>query len=383
MQRILICEPQCRGSEHADFNAALLRTIELAFPGARVWFAAEPDHLRWVRSRVQGDDDAFGWLEYEIPPRAATWLGRNGPRGLRAAHRFWSKVRALAETRQADLLVLASITAPGLTAWKASLRDDDPPTLIIPHGILASLDGVGALDRARAMLLRGLFRWRASAPVRYVALGGSIHAALIGIDPRVAEAFSTLDIPNLWTTDAPAAGGAPSTASFGYFGVAAKGYAAFERLAEGVRREHPATEFRLIGFHDEPLAAAEYARRASTITHAVWTGEPEHYRLTASASYIDAIAFGKPVIAMRNAYVEHYFSQLGDIGYLCDSEAAMLETLAAIASEFPGERYRVQCVNLARARSRFAPAMLAAEFRRIAARAELAAEGRPPRQAAS
>ena len=381
MQRILICEPQCRGSEHADFNAALLRTVELAFPGARIWFAAEADHLRWVRSRVDGGGDAFGWLENEIPPHAATWVGRNGPRGLRAAHRFWSRVRALADANHADLLVLASITAPGLTAWKATLRADDPPTLIIPHGILASLDGVGALDRARAVLLRALFRWRASSAVRYVALGGSIHAALLGIDPHVAAVFSTLDLPNLWTADPPLDAGAPATASFGYFGVAAKGYAAFERLAEGVRRMYPGTEFRLIGFHDEPLAAAEYARRASTITHAVWTGEPEHYRLTASASYIDAIAFGKPVVAMRNAYVEHYFSQLGDIGYLCDSEEAMLETLAAIAREFPRERYRLQCANLARARSRFAPAMLAGEFRRIASEAGQAADGRRSRAA--
>ncbi len=113
LQRILICEPQCRGSEHADFNAALLRTVELAFPGARVWFAAEPEHLRWVRSRLSGGRHAVGWVESAIPPQRATWLGRNGPRGLRAAHRFWSAIRALAAANDADLLVLASITPPG------------------------------------------------------------------------------------------------------------------------------------------------------------------------------------------------------------------------------------------------------------------------------
>jgi hypothetical protein len=356
----------------------------LAFPQARVWFAAEPEHLRWVRSRLQGREGTVDWLEIEIPPRRGTWWGRNGPRGLRAARRFWSHIRTLAASDEADLLVLASITAPGLMAWKASLRRDDPPTIIIPHGILALLDGVGTLDRSRAALLRLLFRWRAPATLRYVALGGSIHAALREIDPDAAERFSTLEIPNLWTAEPPPGAELPTAASFGYFGVTAKGFAGFERLAERIRETHPQAVFRLIGFHNAtgpaaqepaasaaasaPLTAAEYARRAASITHAVWTGEPEHYRLTASASYIDAIAFGKPVVAMRNAFVEHYFSQLGDIGYLCDSEGAMLETLAAIACEFPRERYRRQCANLAPARSRFAPETLAGEFRRMVAK---------------
>jgi glycosyltransferase involved in cell wall biosynthesis len=365
LQRIFICEPQCRGSEHADFNAALLRTVELAFPQARVWFAAEADHLRWVRSRRSDGEGSVGWLEIEVPPPRGTWLGRNGPRGLRAAGRFWSAVRALAQDADADLLVLASITPPGLMAWKATSRSDHPPAVIIPHGMLASVEGVGLRDRSRAALLRLVFRWRAPGSLRYVALGGSIHAALREIDPRMAAGFSTLEIPNLWTADPPAEAEAPLAASFGYFGVAARRFVAFERLAARVRETHPDVEFRLIGFQDEPLTSAEYARRAGSITHAVWTGEPEHYRLTASASYIDAIAFGKPVVAMRNAFVEHYFSQLGDIGYLCDSEAAMLETLAALAHDFPRERYRAQCANLARARSRFAPDTLAGPFRRI------------------
>lgn len=280
---------------------------------------------------------------------------------------------------------MASITAPGLMAWKASLPPGDLPTIIIPHGILALLDGVGPLDRSRAALLRMLFRWRAPETLRYVALGGSIHAALHEIDPDVADRFSTLEIPNLWTAEPAPEVEAPTVASFGYFGVAAKGFATFERLAERIRETHPHAVFRLIGFDNAirpaapelvasfaasaPLTAAEYARRAASITHAVWTGVPEVYRLTASASYIDAVAFGKPVVAMRNAFVEHYFSQLGDIGYLCNSEASMLEALAAIAREFPRERYRRQCANLADARLRFAPETLAADFRRIVAEA--------------
>ena len=349
--------------------------MQLAFPEARVWFTAEPEHVRWVRSRLPDANGGVGWMEDDIPPRRGTWLGRNGPPGLGAARQYWSRIRAMAASREADLLVLASITPPGLVAWKASLRRDDPPTLIIPHGMLAPLDGVGARDRLRAAMLRLVFRWKAPRSLRYVALGESIHAALRTIDARMAEQFSTLEVPNLWTADPLPDAGTPAAASFGYFGVAAKGFAAFERLAARIHQTHPQTEFRVIGSHNgsAPLTAAEYARHAAGITHAVWTGEPEHYRLTASASYIDAIAFQKPVVAMRSGFVEHYFSELGDIGYLCDSEAAMLDAVAAIAADFPHERYGRQRANLAAARGRFAPERLAGGFRRIALLAREAA----------
>jgi hypothetical protein len=358
----------------------LLRTVQLAFPQARVSFAAEPEHLRWVRSRLGGGEGAVDWRENEIPPTPDTWLGRNGPRGLVAARLFTSRIRTLAARAEAELVVLASITAPGLMAWKGSLRIGDPPTIIVPHGILALLDGIGALGRPRAALLRLLFRWRAPETLRYVALGGSIHAALREIDPGVADRFSTLEVPNLWAAAPLPEAGAPAAASFGYFGVTAKGYAAFERLAVRIREALPQVVFRHIGFDNAigvvsaPLTAEEYARRAASITHAVWTGEPGQYRLTASASYVDAIAFGKPVVAMRNAFVEHYFTQLGDVGYLCDSEGAMAETLAALARELPRERYRRQCATLAQARSRFAPEAVAGDFRRIAAQARSATD---------
>ena len=49
---IVVCEPQCFDFEHAEFNAALLAAVTLAFPDARVLFVAEPAHLEWVRSAL-------------------------------------------------------------------------------------------------------------------------------------------------------------------------------------------------------------------------------------------------------------------------------------------------------------------------------------------
>ena len=57
-------------------------------------------------------------------------------------------------------------------------------------------------------------------------------------------------------------------------------------------------------------------------------------RLVASATFLDALSYVKPGIYLRNPYVEYYFEQMGDIGYLCDSYEEMREVVLAILS-FP------------------------------------------------
>jgi len=42
---IIICEPQCIGFEHAEFNAALLSVIKHAFPDEEIMFVAEKEHI--------------------------------------------------------------------------------------------------------------------------------------------------------------------------------------------------------------------------------------------------------------------------------------------------------------------------------------------------
>jgi glycosyltransferase involved in cell wall biosynthesis len=381
---VLVCEPQCIGFEHAEFNAALLRTAELAFPASRILFAGESDHVSRVRSRLEEAGTArMEWVEIDVPRRYRSPWKRYGRPRLTEEGLWCAQVRGLAQSRAAGLVMLASVGPAGLLSWKSSASSSDPRTLAFLHGVVASAYCEQGLRRVKASALRAIFRFRAPEGFRYVALGESILAALRALDPRLAERFTAIEIPSLWAAEplSTPAEGEPAL-RFGYFGVSEKGFDTFAHVAARVRARHENARFSLVGFLNDrqpvgrwsdvvdglaeaPLTTGEYARRARNVTYALWTARPRQYRLTASASFVDAIAFGKPSIVLRNPFVEHYFDRLGDIGYLCDSVEEMVEIVESILRAFPEDRYRRQCRNLELGRRRFAPAAVAGRLAEI------------------
>jgi hypothetical protein len=120
----------------------------------------------------------------------------------------------------------------------------------------------------------------------------------------------------------------------------------------------------LEGVAYSPLGDDEYAARVSSLTYVVGLGDPRVYQLAISASFLDSLAFIKPGIYLRTPFLEHCFAQMGDLGYLCDDYEQVLEVAAAIARDFPTERYCQQCGNIAQARTQFEPAAVAKELRR-------------------
>ena len=388
MDTVLVCEPQCIGFEHAEFNAALLRTAELAFPASRIVFAGERDHVSRVRSRLEKEDAGgptrIEWAEIDLPGRYRSPLKRYGYSRLREERHWCAQVRSLAHSRRVGLVVLASVTPSGLLTWKVSASDRDPRTLAFMHGVMARAYEEEGLRRLKASALRAILHVRAPEGFRYVVLGESILGAVRDLDPALAERFTALEIPSLWAAErstSPAE--REAVTRFGYFGVSEKGFDTFAQVAARVRVRRHDVLFSLVGFLNDgerigrwsdvveglaaaPLPTDEYARRARTVTYALWTARPRLYRLTASASFVDAVAFGKPAIVLRNPFVEYYFEQLGDIGYLCHSVDEMVDTIMSILREFPEVRYRQQCRNLELGRRRFAPATVAGRLAAIA-----------------
>jgi hypothetical protein len=86
------------------------------------------------------------------------------------------------------------------------------------------------------------------------------------------------------------------------------------------------------------------------VDYAVFFYPADSYRLTASGAFFDALAFAKPLIAIRNPFFEHYFSRFGDIGYLCDDYAEVKKMVSDILMHGSGGRYERQIKNLLRCR---------------------------------
>ncbi len=66
------------------------------------------------------------------------------------------------------------------------------------------------------------------------------------------------------------------------------------------------------------------------------------YQFIASGVFFDAVAFEKPIIALRNSFFEHYFKRFGDIGFLCHS----VDEMVSVLRNFDSQRYQNQVNNI-------------------------------------
>lgn len=381
---IILFEPYCWGIEHASFNAAFARTIALAYPDRRVIFCGEDEHVENVQTiltRREQNSSNLSCIKLRI-------YRRNAPKWQRWRNEFFlmSSIRRIAEDNGGKLLVLCSLTGFGLFALNMSMwfSSFSLSVIAVPHSILANLEVPSSImpwNIGRALSMN--FRHK----VKFIALSESIYENVMRSSLVQQSYWAVLDLPYIFDMMIGKKSATMDSAdkiSLGFFGAAnsGKGFDLFCRLADRIGPEYPNCEFTLIGFYygwnttisgshyvkgvsGIPLSPDEFERRAIDITYSVWLANPEHYLLTASATFLDSLAYLKPGIYLRNAYVENYFDRMGDIGYLCDSYDDVAETVDSILRNFPKERYKQQVENILRGRHIFSPVFLAPKFRQI------------------
>jgi len=222
--------------------------------------------------------------------------------------------------------------------------------------------------------------------LRLIVLGDSILSNVKKMLPRHISQWQSLDLGYLWPSQGSEALCHPlpidSPVCFGFLGISSKGFDVFCQLAQDIAPRPGNAAFIMVGFYngpaqkkpicryvpqipDKPLSRKEFEDRLNRLSYVVWTAEPDHYRLSASATFLDALAFLKPGIYQRNDYIEYYFDRMGDIGYLCDSYEEMVAVIKAIILEFPIIRYQRQIENIRKGRIMFEPGTLAPRLRAI------------------
>lgn len=405
-EMIALCEPQCWGFEHAPFNAALLETVRLAEPIARLVFMGEGTHLSSVRAEMASnglgrETERIEWQQILIPPRE---LG--GRPRLLAERACCAQVLKSASEAGARHLIFCSLTAEGLLWLKAMLLTRRQPFAVLAtlHGILATIDETQPRSLRRWMTsLRQVLRLPHPRQLTYLAMAPPIRANLLEILPRAAPFFRAIDHPYFMAA-ADTGSVHHQPLRFGFLGVARvdeKRFDTFVRLAQEVARTPSLSEsqFDLVGFlgddarsmdgvagvirnaSSRPISSDEYAARARQVTYAIGMADPRHYRLVPSASFLDALRYGKPGIYLRNCYLEHYFHKIGDVGYLCDSYEEARDVVFSILRQFPESRYLRQCENIRRGRSLFEPDSVAGRLSDILAEAERTVRAGHPRPA--
>jgi glycosyltransferase involved in cell wall biosynthesis len=96
---------------------------------------------------------------------------------------------------------------------------------------------------------------------------------------------------------------------------------------------------------------------------------PQFYELSACGSLLDAIAWGKPIIARNIPIFSNLFRKYGDIGYLFNDEIELREIIRNIVEKHDDLHYKSQIDNIKQLREDRSAVALAKIYRQICAKA--------------
>ena len=380
---IVICEPICHGLEHVPVNAAVLRIVRIAFPEHRITVIADREHLNGLRDALRGAElGGIEWRAVELPPRGA---------------RFWQRIRqecklmrmlahVLTDARGRWLLLLNAFdsTLVALFACRVLPMRRFPVQAIL-HGTLNELVGWRPKNpAARAVDLRSSMQLAASPKLQYLVLEETIKAQVLDLLPRLAGRLEALPHP------VPVGEGdddvqvPPLPLRVGFLGLAteSKGFKIFLDIAHSVKAAYPGrVEFHAVGRRplddggtdcsilDTPpsegrLPRSEYVRLLKNLHFVCLPFQGAHYQLSASGALLDAVAWGKPIIAFRTPLLDQWF-KTSDIGYLCGHTGAMISRLGRLVEGFDPGTYVAQARALREIRRSRLPDALAPIYRRL------------------
>lgn len=360
--KITLLEPQCTGLQHVPFNAALLRTVFLAMPGARLAFLGEEAHVASVR-RALGDSSRVQDISWQT-----AFGGIVRGESIGGIPRLWSAAFRLCQycrREKTDVLVLCS-ASPALLAAIAAMRPRPTAVLVVLHACLAQLRFHPVPQCLRNPLsIHAVARIPMPSGVRVLVLGQPILDNLRAMG-LASSRWESIDHPCLGMRDEPIAL-PPPPVRFGYLAGFERGDSRTREMLERVKGA-TGCGINWIGRESassEALQAEEYQRRLRESHYAVWLGDASSARLRASATFLDAMGMGRPLIYLKNDFIDYYNSHRGPFGFPVSSAVELESQLVQLARAPLDDHYkRLAQAALAVSRT-FSPETIAPVLRPI------------------
>jgi glycosyltransferase involved in cell wall biosynthesis len=387
---ILIFEMSWTGTTHAASNSSTVQIVARAFPDQEVRVHADPTHLR----ELQGDPALTAHPNVTFVPIAISPLFPGSP-----ANVAWGRFRQEFQTVRDALLAMprgepclvflmsTTATGPFAASWAVRMSGRRAAVQVGYHGNLN--DATSWRPRhpiRRAFDTRSALTARYPAPVRFLVLEEGIRVALQRLFPRAAARTDVLPLP---VNTAELVGQAsvelsgPIRIGFVGLGTAAKGMDVFLEIARRARgRWGDRVEFVHIGRagRDTDLSAYEalahppalehlpredFRARMSGLHYVFLPFRRGYYDLSASGALLDAVTWLKPVITSRVPLTEQFFTDYGEIGFLCEDEAALEATVDAVVAAPDPTSYRMQVEGMRRAAAAREVATLALRYQEV------------------
>jgi hypothetical protein len=375
---IIICEPQCIGYEHSEFNAAFIKVIEKAF-NEEILFIGEKEHLKTVKN-VIGPDNQIDYKEIEVPPTEQLVRKRTFFKEFKIVKNVFSGANKL----KCNRIIFSSITSQILASIKILLRIyKNIEILVIPHNMLEYiLEQPPLIDSI--FWIRYWLKFFNTPRLNYILLGKTVEDALVKELPEIQRYIHYIDMPTIFKKYETEKFLDLEKPKFGFLGVGhyKKGFEDFIKLSKDINIQYKnKADFILVGhvyndyiqINDDsisiiskgPLTQEDYNKYLSELNYVLYLHKPDVYLFTASAVLFDPISYLKPIIAIKSPFVQYYFNLMGDIGYLCENMGEVKDVIIDLIKKPDTKRYKRQQLNLLKGREKIGIEKMADKIRCI------------------
>lgn len=359
------------GHNHVMFNAAMTAIIAGIFRDTENLFIAERKHSELVKeiNKSIGNLSYRSFDEAPLPEssikKIIPWIKKKTG-DLLFIKRFYKQLNI----NEPTVVFFTCLSASSLLYASYKSRQKNVNAIFILHGEVEFMfkTDIRLADRIKGMLYRATLR-NIDRSARCIVLADMIKTKLCEKGLIQASNVIAIEHPIIKKEISYTSLGAGPVV-FGHIGIAMekKNSAAFFALASSLEEEIQKgnTAFHLIGKAEPSMVAAfnknvlvlsannksiaqnDYQRFIEETDYAVFTFDNRNYVFRVSGSLMDAIFYRRPIIALRQDYINYLFETGGNIGFLCNDMTEMQDIMRRLIKREDAliSQYALQQENL-------------------------------------
>jgi len=366
-KEIFIVDKLVIGNNHIVFNSGFISVISEIYPEYNIRFYSEYKHAKALKDKLKNLENLTIEIYYERPlpiglKKIIPWFKK------KIKDIFFIKFFYKENFIKAKMFIFTTLSVTSI--YYANIyarRIKNIPVYIVLHGEIEFLfrKHIRFLDKLKKIIYLKFIK-NLSENVNIIVLSEVVKNELMkNFSIPSYKIIQILHPINYIQNDLITLG---NKIILGHIGTAMKKKSSdlFFELASKLKQENLNLNFLQIGkidsnllskvtpevdlvFHkNKSLSQDIYESTIKTINYAIFTFDDENYVYRDSGAVMDAIAFAKPIIALRQNYFVNLFKLGGDIGFLCNDIYEMELLIKKIAKHENDiiSRYSIQYMNM-------------------------------------
>jgi len=365
------------GYNHVMFNSAISKIVAQIYKDQQVVFTGESSHTKEVALRNPALPNLHykSYVELPLPQsnlrKLLPWFQKKR-RDLLFINRFYTETRT-----DATAVFFTCLSAVALAYAGRRFRNSKADVFFILHGEVEFMfkKELRKADKIKGLLYKMMLQ-NMQGNERCIVLSGIVRDRLQKEGIVAAERIVTIEHP---IVDKVGSFGAlnGNITIFAHIGSAMskKRSDIFVKLADSFEEAIALgrTAFHMIGKLDpeylhinlsnvkvvseqnRSLSQQDYERYIHQADYAIFTFDKDNYVYRVSGALMDAILYRKPLVALKQDYIEYLFEQGGNIGFLCDTVEEMRLIIKRLIDRDPVllTQYQEQQMHLGLLRDKF------------------------------